>query len=176
MEKALKAMGSVVENVVREACSFVEAERSSVVEAKQLAVSTAAAEMTRLRNQNELLTRMLKDEKLRGEKAKDELLQRVSGLLGEFTKERDRGLREAVGIVQAGNVKAEEGVKVFERKHGEIVDTMEAKGKEVAKGVEKWGGDAKRTRDGALKVCILFLAGNGPDVLLVAKWFQGQAE
>jgi kinesin family protein 11 len=156
VEKALKAMGSVVENVVREACSFVEAERSSVVEAKQLAVSTAAAEMTRLRNQNELLTRMLEDEKLRGEKAKDELLQRVSGLLGEFTKERDRGLREAVGIVQAGNVKAEEEVKVFERKHGEIVDTMEAKGKEVAKGVEKWGGDAKRTRDGALKVCIYF--------------------
>ncbi|KAJ6547610.1 P-loop containing nucleoside triphosphate hydrolase protein [Mycena capillaripes] len=151
VEKAVKAMGSVVESVVREACLFIEGERNSVAETKLLAATTAAAEMTHLRNQNELLTRMLEDEKLRGEKAKDELLQRVSGLLGEFAKERDRGLREAVGIVQAANVKAEEGMKVFERKHGDIAETMEAKGKEVARGVEKWGGDAKRTRDGALK-------------------------
>ncbi|KAJ7172431.1 P-loop containing nucleoside triphosphate hydrolase protein [Mycena filopes] len=149
VEKALKAMNALVENVVREARSFVEAERDAVVEAKP--------EMSRLRGQNELLARMLEEEKLRGEKSKDELLQRVSGLLGEFTRERDRGLREAVGIVQAGNVKAEEGMKVFERKHGELAETMEAKGKEVAKGVEKWGGDAKRTRDGALKACFFEL-------------------
>jgi kinesin family protein 11 len=152
VEKSLKAMGSVVENVVREACSFVEAERDAVGETKALAADTAAAEITRLRNQNEHLTRMLEEERLRGEKAKDELLQRVSGLLGDFTKERDRGLREAVGIVQAANVKAEEGMRVFERKHGDIAEVIEAKGKEVARGVEKRGGEAKRMRDGALKV------------------------
>ncbi|KAJ7176121.1 hypothetical protein C8R43DRAFT_851955, partial [Mycena crocata] len=152
VEKAVKAMGSLVENIVREACAFVEAERDSVVEAKLLAANAAASEMTRLRNQNDLLVRLLEDEKLKGEKAKDELLQRVSGMLGDFTRERDRGLREAVGIVQAGNVQAEEGMKVFNRKHGDIVETMETKGKEVERGVEKWGGDAKRTRDGALKM------------------------
>ncbi|KAJ7709881.1 P-loop containing nucleoside triphosphate hydrolase protein [Mycena rosella] len=151
VEKALKAMGSLVENVVREARAFVEAERDSVVEAKLLTANAAATEMARLRNQNELLVRMLEDEKLKGEKAKDELIQRVSGMLGEFTRERDRGLREAVGIVQAGNVKAEEGVQLFAHKHGEVAEAMEKKGKEVMKGVEKWGGDAKRTRDGALK-------------------------
>ncbi|KAJ7235473.1 P-loop containing nucleoside triphosphate hydrolase protein [Mycena haematopus] len=151
VEKALKAMGSVVENVVREACSFVDSERHSGAETKELVANAAAAEITRLRNQNQLLTRMLEEERLRGEKAKDELLQRVSGLLGEFTKERDRGLREAVGIVQAANVKAEEGMKALEREHGDLAEAMEAKGKEVARGVEKWGADAKRTRDGALK-------------------------
>ncbi|KAJ7343439.1 kinesin 2 [Mycena albidolilacea] len=151
VEKSLKAMGSVVENVVREACSFVEAERDAVGETKALAADTAAAEITRLRSQNEHLTRMLEEERLRGEKAKDELLQRVSGLLGDFTKERDRGLREAVGIVQAANVKAEEGMRVFERKHGDIAEVIEAKGKEVARSVEKRGGEAKRMRDGALK-------------------------
>ncbi|KAF8212191.1 kinesin 2 [Mycena galopus ATCC 62051] len=151
VEKALKAMGSAVESVVREACAFVDSERALVAETKELAASTSAAEITRLRTQNQLLTRMLEEERLRGDKAKDELLQRVSGLLGEFTKERDRGLREAVGIVQAANVKAEEGMKVFEREHGDLAEAMEAKGKEVARGVEKWGADAKRTRDGALK-------------------------
>ncbi|KAJ7936676.1 hypothetical protein B0H13DRAFT_1853106 [Mycena leptocephala] len=128
-EKAVKAMGSVVENV-----------------------------------------HILEDQKLRGPKAKDELLQRVSGLLGEFTKERDRGLQEAVGVVQAANRKAEEGMEVFERKHGEIAGVMEAKGEEVARGVEKWGGDAKRTRDGAL-ICILYLARDaGADVPLVTEY------
>ncbi|KAJ7109400.1 kinesin 2 [Mycena epipterygia] len=151
VEKALKAMGVLVENVVREARSFVDAERDSVVEAKLLAANATATELTRLRNQNEHLAQMLEDEKLKGEKAKDELIQRVSGMLGEFTRERDRGLREAVGIVQAGNAKAEEGMKVFERKHGDVMESMERKGKEVTKGVEKWGGDAKRTRDGAFK-------------------------
>ncbi|KAJ7916415.1 hypothetical protein B0H13DRAFT_2323374 [Mycena leptocephala] len=112
-EKVLEAMGALVENVVREARSFFEAERDSVVDSKMLASNAAAAEMSRLRNQNELLTRMLEDEKLRGEKVKDELLQRVSGLLGEVTKERDRGLRDAVGILQDGNFKAEEGMKVL---------------------------------------------------------------
>ncbi|KAF8208433.1 hypothetical protein K438DRAFT_2068028 [Mycena galopus ATCC 62051] len=150
VEKALKAMGSAVESVVREACAFVDSERALVTETKELAASTSAAEITRLRTQNQLLARMLEEERLRGDKAKDELLQRVSGLLGEFTKERDRGLREAVGIVQAANVKAEEGMKVFEREHGDLAEAMEVKGKEVARGVEKWGADAKRTRDGAL--------------------------
>ncbi|KAJ7798367.1 P-loop containing nucleoside triphosphate hydrolase protein [Mycena olivaceomarginata] len=151
VEQALKAMGAMVENVEREARAFVEMERESVGEAKVLAANTAAAEMTRLRNQNEMLTRMLEEERLRGEKAKDELRQRVSGLLGEFTKERDRGLREAVASVQAANFKAVEGMKAFEGKHSEIAEGMKAKGKEVARGVERWGGDAKRMRDGALK-------------------------
>ncbi|KAJ7504068.1 kinesin motor domain-containing protein [Mycena galericulata] len=154
VEQVLKAMGAMVENVEREVCAFVEMERESVGEAKVLAANTAAAEMTRLRNQNEMLTRMLEEERLRGEKAKDELRQRVSGLLSEFTMERDRGLREAtkaVASVQAANFKAVEGMKAFEGKHSEIAEGMEAKGKEVARGVERWGGDAKRMRDGALK-------------------------
>ncbi|KAJ7285810.1 kinesin 2 [Mycena rebaudengoi] len=137
VEKALKAMGSLVEGVVREARAFVDAERDSVV--------------ARLRNQNELLARMLEDEKIKGEKAKDELIQRVSGMLGDFTRERDQNLREAVGAVQARNVQAEEGMRAFEKNHGEVAELMENKGQEVAQRMEKWGGDGKRTRDGALK-------------------------
>ncbi|KAJ6630825.1 kinesin motor domain-containing protein [Mycena sp. CBHHK59/15] len=151
VEKALKVMGSLVENVIREAHSFVKAERDSLAEAKLLAGNAAAAEMMRLRNQNELLAQMLEDEKLKGEKAKDELIQRVSGMLGNFTRERDQSLRKAVGIVQVESVKAEEGMRAFEKKHGDLAELMESKGKEVAQGMEKWGGEAKRTRDGALK-------------------------
>ncbi|KAJ7219317.1 P-loop containing nucleoside triphosphate hydrolase protein [Mycena pura] len=151
VEEVIKAMGALVENVVQGTRSFVEAERDAVVEAKLLAAKAAAADMTRLRYQNELLTRMLEDEKLRGEKAKDELLQRVSGLLGDFTRERDRGLRDAVGILQAENIKAEEGVQVFKQQHGDLVEISETKGNEVLKSMDRWGGDAKRTRDGALK-------------------------
>ncbi|KAJ7145387.1 hypothetical protein C8R43DRAFT_1197079 [Mycena crocata] len=156
VEKAVKAMRSV-ENIVREACTFVEAERDLVVEAKLLAANATASEMTRLRNQNDLLVQLLDDEKLKGEEAKDELLQRVSGMLGDFMRERDQGLREAVGIVQA-----EEGMKVFNRKHGDIVETMETKSNEVEREVEKWGRDAKRARDGVLKHSTAKLMRNEP--------------
>ncbi|KAJ7632641.1 kinesin 2 [Roridomyces roridus] len=151
VEKAVRAMGSLIENIVQEARSFVQADRTSTAEVKLLADNASATEIARLRSQNELLIRMVEEEKLKGEKAKDQLLQRVSGLLGEFTRERDRGLREAVGIIQDGNSKAEEDMKVFGTSHGIIMQGMDAKGKEVERGVEKWGGEAKRTRDGALK-------------------------
>ncbi|KAK7020576.1 kinesin motor domain-containing protein [Favolaschia claudopus] len=151
VENAVNAMASIIQNVVKEACAMVDATRGSAAEAKELAADTATAELTRLRYQNELLTKLLDEEKLRGERAKDELLQRVSGLLGDFTKERDRGLREAVGIVQTANVKAEEGIRAFEQAHGAITETMEVKAKEGVKEIQKRNGEAKRTRDGAIK-------------------------
>ncbi|KAF7363485.1 Kinesin motor domain-containing protein [Mycena sanguinolenta] len=134
VEKALKAMGSVVENVVREACSFVDSERHSIAETKELAANTAAAEIARLRNQNQLLARMLEEERVKGGEGE-----------GRAASARFGAAR------RAANVKAEEGMKVFEREHADLAEAMETKGKEVARGVEKWSTDAKRTRDGALK-------------------------
>ncbi|CAK5277692.1 unnamed protein product [Mycena citricolor] len=150
-EKALRTMGNLVESMVQEMGSYIEAEREAVVEAKMISAGAATAEITRLRSQNAMLTRLLDEERLRGEKAKDDLLQRVSGLLGDFTKERDRGLREAVGAVQAENAKAEEGMLSFKRKHEEMANAMEGRGDDVAKKAEKWVVDGSRIKDAALK-------------------------
>jgi kinesin family protein 11 len=156
VEKALKAMGSLVESIVREAREYVHAERESVVEAKTLADSTANCEIEWLRQQNEALTRMLDNEKVKAEKGKDELIRRVSGLVNDFTRERERGLTEAVEVVQGGNGKAVEGLTVFVGKHAEVMEEMGRTGEKVRVSLEKRGGEGKRTRDGALKVSTRF--------------------
>lgn len=152
VEEALKTMAQLVEGVVKESRAYVEEQLEGVRQAGMLAGEAAAIEIKTLKAQNELLERILEEESRKGERAKDELIQRVSGMLGEFVKERDRGLREAVGIVQTGNVKAEESMRTFERKHGAIVKNMDNKGVAMTAGLDKWSGQGKRTWDGALKV------------------------
>ncbi|KAF7323016.1 Kinesin motor domain-containing protein [Mycena chlorophos] len=150
-ENAIDVLGAVVEAMAQEARSFVDKEREAVVQLKLLAAHTVTVEAKRLKTQNEALTRMLETEKVKGERAKDELLQRVSGLLGDFVRERDRGLREAVGLFQAENTKGAQDLKAFEQKHSELAAGMEAKGKEAVTGFERTSADAKRNRDGTLK-------------------------
>jgi kinesin family protein 11 len=152
VESALKAIGSLIETLVRNAREYVDSERESVLQAKALANTAANTEIDRLQEQNVVLTKLLESENLKAEKAKDELIQRVSGLLGEFTSARDRSLREAVSGVQASNAKAEEEMQQFGTKHGEMMDGMVAKAGELAVSMERKGTEGKRTRDGALKV------------------------
>jgi kinesin family protein 11 len=152
VENALKAMGSLVNTIIRDAREYVDSERESVLQAKALASTAANAEVSRLREQNAHLTKLLESEKIKAEKAKDELIQRVSGLLGEFTSARDRSLREVVSQVQAGNAKAETQMLQFGTKHGEVMDGMVARGRDSTVSMERRGTEGKRTRDGALKV------------------------
>jgi len=150
-------MGSLVDTIVREAREYVDSERETVLKAKALANTAANTEIGHLREQNALLTKLLESEKLKAEKAKDELIQRVSSLLGEFTSARDRSLREAVSHVQAGNAKAEEEMAQFGRKHNGMMDNMAARSAESATSMERRGTEGKRTRDGALKVGLMLL-------------------
>lgn len=157
MEGALKTMVSLVENVVREVTNHVDAERETTQQLKVLASEASKSEVTRLKRQNEELVKMLETEKIKGSKAKDELIQRVSSLLGDFTAERDRSLRDAVGGIQAGNSKGEEGIKSFGKKHGEIMEQMENDGMEVTEILQERSSEGKRTRDGAFKVNLFLL-------------------
>ena len=152
VEKALKAMGSLVETIEREAQEYVHSEHKSILQANNLADDTVNTEITRLRQQNEMLTRLLENERTQSERAKDELIQRVSGLLGEFTKERDRKLTEVVSALQRSNAGAEEGMQAFGNKHADLLVAMGKRGEKVGAILDKRSGEGKRTRDGALKV------------------------
>jgi kinesin family member 11 len=158
VENALKAMGSLIDTVMRDTREYVDSERESILQAKALASTAANAEIDRLREQNILLTKLLESEKLKADKAKDELIHRVSDLLGEFTSARDRSLREALTHVQAGNARAEKDLQQFGTKHSEMVDGMVTKAGESAMSMESSRTEGKRTRDGALKVGLPSLA------------------
>lgn len=150
-------MGSLVDTIVHDAREYVTSERESVLQAKALASTAANTEIARLREQNTLLTKLLESEKVKAERAKDELIQRVSGLLGEFTSARDRSLREVVSSVQADNTKAEAEMLQFGTKHGEAMDGLVKRGDESGVTMERRGTEGKRTRDGALKVSFRYL-------------------
>jgi kinesin family member 11 len=154
VEKALKTLGSIVESLVRETQSHIEEERVSMQQVNALADSTINDELIRLRQQNEMLTRLLETERAQGEKAKDELIQRVSGLLGDFTKERDRSLAQAVVCVQGSNNKAEEGMRSFGDAFAQLTTIMGKRRDKTIGVLERRSGENKRTRDGALKVSV----------------------
>ncbi|KDQ60800.1 hypothetical protein JAAARDRAFT_204605 [Jaapia argillacea MUCL 33604] len=151
VESTLASMTAIVETVVREAYSHVEAERKSLQEAKNLAESTVNAEVLRLREQNASLSRMLESEKVKSQRAKDDLIERVSGLLSSFTSERDRSLRETISQVQLENAGSEAEIMRFGEAHGQKIDEASERGKEWRVSVERRSVEGKRTRDGALK-------------------------
>jgi hypothetical protein len=152
MDKAVKAMSLLVDTILREAQEHIDRERKSVLDAKALAEAAAGDEIRRLKEQNAHLARLLQAERSKSEKAKDDLIKRISGLLGDFVSDRDRSLREAFADIEEGNEKAQGALKEFSTEEVAIADGVAARGKEWALGLEKKAGENKRLRDGSLKV------------------------
>ena len=152
-------LGSLIEAFVTDGQKYIESEREVILQAKALAHNAADTEIMRLRAQNDFLVRMLESEKAKADKAKDDLVQRVSALLGEFTSARDQSLRAAVAHAQADNEKAKESMLQFEAGHIELIDSIVAKGAKSSTSFSKGSLDGKRTREGALKVglCSIFI-------------------
>jgi kinesin family member 11 len=148
-------MGTLVDSIIRESYEFVESERKSAIEAQSLANTATTTEITRLREQNEILTHLLESEREKTERAKKELVLRVSGLLDDFTAARDRRLREGVEDIKDRNAVADTSMMQFNTRHGEVVDEMAGRGAELGKVLRRRGGEGKRMRDGAFKVSLL---------------------
>ncbi|KAG6909696.1 hypothetical protein DXG01_015897 [Tephrocybe rancida] len=169
VEDSLRSMISLIDNVVNSAAEFIATERENIEQAKEIVIDTSQKEINRLKRQNEALVKMLDAEKIKGDKAKDELIQRVSGLLGEFTTERDRSLREAAGVVQEWNREGEEEMKTFMSRHGDLMEQMETVGAEVEENFEQRRREGKRTRDGAFKTINTTKAAFSSDVKALEK-------
>ncbi|EIN07350.1 kinesin-domain-containing protein [Punctularia strigosozonata HHB-11173 SS5] len=150
-ERALKSTASLIDTIIREAQQFIEDERKSALAAKNMTDTVVNAEVLRLREQNALLVQLLDTQKVDAERARDDLLQRVSGLLGEFTAERDRSLRETFKVIHDSNDVAEQNMSEFTQAHSKGIAQMTERGKTWSESLEKRSGEGKRTRDGVLK-------------------------
>lgn len=132
---------------------FVESERKLALGVKTATEEAVSSELARLRSQNALLTSLLDGERLKLERARDELLQRVAGLFGDFTAERERGMRDAFGKLERSNQAAEPDLTTFGEEQRARVDEAVGKGKQWSANLERQSSELKRTRDAALKVC-----------------------
>ena len=154
MDKAIKAMSQLFDDVVREAHEYVEQERKAVLDAKSLTETTMSGEVKRLQEQNAYLAQLLQCERVKSERARDELIRRISGLLGEFVMDRDRSLKDAFTDLSEGNEKAQGGLTAFSDDFTQRSDSLIARGKEWDLQLDKRSGENKRLRDGSLKVTL----------------------
>lgn len=154
-EKAFKSVGSLLETIVQESQTYIQQERQLLVDAKALSDEVTSAEIGRLQEQNTLLARLLESERLKSEKAKDQLISRISGLLGDFTVERDRSLRVAFEEMHNRNVIGEGEMERCGNENGERIVSVIRAGEDWNSSLARRGGESKRLRDGAFKVRVV---------------------
>ncbi|VDB83014.1 unnamed protein product [Peniophora sp. CBMAI 1063] len=153
MDKAIKAMSLLVENVVREAQDHIASERASLLEAKSLSETTSANEITRLREQNTALLRLVEMQKREGAKSRDELVKSIEAQIKGAYADGERRLAERVADLTEGNDKARDALDAFKGEMGAKVDASVERGMLWAGALEKKSGENKRLRDGSLKSC-----------------------
>jgi len=154
-EKALNSVGSLIETVVQESHTYIQQERQLLLDAKALSDEATSAEIGRLQEQNALLVCLLESERLKSEEAKDQLISRISGLLGDFTTERDRSLRDAFEKMHHRNVIGEGEMEKCGNENGERIVNVIRAGEDWGSSLTRRGGESKRLRDGAFKVRIV---------------------
>lgn len=121
-------------------------------EAKNLAKSTADSEVARLQQQNLLLARLLEQEKQNADRARDELIQRVSALLGDFATERNRSLKESFSEMTQSNAMAKEEMVQLGQVQGQHLDGVMTQGTEWNTSLDKRVAENKKVKEGGLKV------------------------
>lgn len=137
---------------MQESQTHIQQERQLLLDAKALSDKATSAEISRLQEQNALLARLLESERVKSEGAKGQLISRISGLLGEFTAERDRSLRDAFEEMHNRNVIGEGEMEKCGNESGERMVNVIRAGEDWGSSLTRRGGEGKRMRDGAFKV------------------------
>ncbi|KAH9946029.1 kinesin-domain-containing protein [Epithele typhae] len=147
VEKAFQELGALTEAIKQEALEFIATERKTLQDARALADNTTNTEVVRLKQQNALLTRLLETERAEAKRAADALLDKIGGLLEDFTTERDRSLRVTFSEMTDSNTAAEQKMLQLGQKQGEQLDAAVARGSAWSKHLTKRGVEGKRLRD-----------------------------
>jgi kinesin family protein 11 len=152
VEKALNSIAVLIQNVIHDSQEYITVERKHSTEVRSLAESQTEEQIRYLKEQNAQLTRLLQYEKLKSERMKNELVERVSGLFDEFVTERDRSLEEAFVKMKQENGRVEVALNGFTDEYSRKADEVVTRGQGLSTSLEKKGEQCKRLRDGAIKV------------------------
>lgn len=145
-------MGALTEAIKQEALEFISTERKTLQEAKELADNTTNVEIARLKQQNVLLKRLLESERIEAKRSADALLERIAGLLGDFTTERDRSLRETFSEMTQSNTAAEREMQQLGETQGQQLEAAVLRGSSWSERLNNRGLEGKRLRDNGIKV------------------------
>lgn len=132
LNQSIVILHSLLESICREVQNYLKSERETITRSYEVSKKISSEEACHLRRQNEILSNMLVQELRNSEKAKSDLLQRFSSLLGEFLQKRDESLRESIGNLQLNNKEAEELLASTSRHHLQVHDDMIHQNDEVS--------------------------------------------
>jgi kinesin family protein 11 len=153
----------LVDNVIVSTRNHLASEAKAAERSKALAHQTAAAEIVRLRSQNDMLTRMLSEEKAKTAKLRTELVQNLTNMIVGFTDAQDESWTRAVDGVRKAN---EVGMGEME-KYGDLVEEdweeKTRRSREVEQELQGLQSDAKRQRVDGQHVSIFFSHSNTAD-------------
>ena len=142
----LGSTADLVDNVITTTRTHLASEAAAAERSKALAHQTAAAEIRRLRAQNDMLTRMLSSEKAKTAKLRTELVQNLTNMIVGFTDAQDASWTQAVEGVKMAN---EEGMGEMER-YGDLVEEeweeKVGRAEIVEKELQSAQGSSKRQR------------------------------
>lgn len=124
LEESASLLHSLVEAISQHVCTYLNDQQRSVSETQSLSEAAFAQEMLHLKRQNEIMAQMLANERKQAEKAKADLLQRVSGMLGEFMQKRDDYLKETIGNLQQSNQEVEQILTSTYQRQATIFDDI----------------------------------------------------
>lgn len=152
VSSVLASTADLVDNVISATRAHLSAEAEAAERSKASAHQIAAAEIVRLRGQNDLLARMLSDEKAKTARLRTELVQNLTNLIHGFTDAQDESWTHAVEGIKVGN---EAGMGDMER-YGDLVEQeSEARRRRtdsVEQDLEEVHGSAKRQRTEGINV------------------------
>ena len=148
----MSALGSIVEKLVKDARSSLENERKASEKAHAMVTHTASQEIKRLKYQNAHLTELLDAERKNGALARDNLIKNLSSLIGAYAEEREKSLREVVGVAQISNGAAESALEAFRGSYDGVVAEGTARGKSWAARLEKAAVEGSQAKLAATEV------------------------
>lgn len=131
-----------------------------------MADSTTRGEISRLQDQNILLTRALDAEKAKSERAKEDLVKRIIALFDAFTAERGESLRGMFSEIAESNTAAQAGMEKLGKDQGQRLEGLMGRGREWGGALTKRADESKRLRDGGMKVSSMH--GASPDYSLTS--------
>ncbi|KAJ8078798.1 Kinesin- motor protein [Marasmius tenuissimus] len=153
-DKTTKGLHLLLESVIIGASKFADSERHAISAAQKLVDDATQAENSRLRQQNENLLQALETQRAEGTKAKDSLIQRISGLLGEFMETRDHNLRKLIAPVAADNESAIGCMDGLSEQHRAVTSQMKNEGVAFNRGLDKGRAQSKTTVEEFNKVTL----------------------
>lgn len=153
VEQSVDGLHSALEEIVRKARQYLAEQRDILAEMKQSADQQSSSEVARLKEENEWLSSIVNEERKKAEASKDQLIHRISGLLGSFLQERDASLRAAVeDVKESHNAEAEESQAYYSQQDKRMLGLGD-KSQIFESTVQMSSREGKRKREAIDEVC-----------------------